>query len=642
MDVISGEVHYWRLNALFWGNVLQVVKAAGFELVSTYVPYEYHEHEPGKFDFTGETYPSRDLVGFLRLCRDMGFKVLIRPGPVIAAEWRNRGLPDHIENDPFLRVSTNAYRFQDGFRIKLNGYFKSLCDAVCPFQFPEGPIVAWQVDNEMGGMGYISTESQTGLEARIYREFLAERYGSVDAVNRAYGTEFVSFEEVSYPTGPGELSRPQKSDMFTLSDYVVGKAVDGYKDALVRNGVRVPFYLNFTVTPTRDWEACERHADFVGVDMYLHDLIPWEEHLFFARTIKYLASVAKLPWSPEFQAGIWPYLYDRHGRGVSARHIWYMTMVAMATGLKGFNYYMLVNRDNWFMSPIDDVGTPLDVKYPEKRHGLAEMIRAVKVIREHNLPSYNRRTKIALVWYRPHYLQETLEKGARVPEGLKYEELEKPCCFDYTEFWDLLRALSEADIDFDLLDLEKAGAQELTRYEAVLYGGKPGMDRDNQAKLAGYSQSGGRLIVCGAPPEEDLSGQECRILGTRRSEEAYKQATHDKAPESQVRPGNTPSRAGADRGGCVIVRSPAGAVRYLESSDVDLSVRSGTTGVLTYLHSGDPGELLYIVNTLPTEQIVSIARVHGAMDLVTGQTVLQDRVHIPGKDVKVLLLIGTC
>ena len=71
-------MHYWRLNPGRWPEVLDRVREIGLKVVATYVPWQYHELAPGQFDFTGQTEPPRNLVGFLRLAQEKGFRVFIR------------------------------------------------------------------------------------------------------------------------------------------------------------------------------------------------------------------------------------------------------------------------------------------------------------------------------------------------------------------------------------------------------------------------------------------------------------------------------------------------------------------------------------------------------------------------------------
>ena len=48
-----------------------------------------HEPRPGHFDFSG----NNDLVAFLSTAQELGFDVILRPGPFIDAERDFGGLP---------------------------------------------------------------------------------------------------------------------------------------------------------------------------------------------------------------------------------------------------------------------------------------------------------------------------------------------------------------------------------------------------------------------------------------------------------------------------------------------------------------------------------------------------------------------
>ncbi len=84
--IFSGSFHYFRCDPNQWMDILQKIKAAGFNTVDTYVPWNFHELEKGKVDLSM-------LDDFLKMCKHMGFYVIIRPGPYICAEWDGGGFP---------------------------------------------------------------------------------------------------------------------------------------------------------------------------------------------------------------------------------------------------------------------------------------------------------------------------------------------------------------------------------------------------------------------------------------------------------------------------------------------------------------------------------------------------------------------
>src|SRR3954447_27015031 len=88
--VWSGEFHYWRLPSQdLWRDVLQKMKAEGYNAVSIYFDWAYHSPKPGVYDFSGV----RNVNKLLDMAARVGLYVIARPGPYINAETSAGGLP---------------------------------------------------------------------------------------------------------------------------------------------------------------------------------------------------------------------------------------------------------------------------------------------------------------------------------------------------------------------------------------------------------------------------------------------------------------------------------------------------------------------------------------------------------------------
>jgi hypothetical protein len=103
----SGEVHPFRLpSPSLWRDVLQKLRAHGYNAISIYVAWNYHSPAPGQYDFTGV----RDLDLFLRTAAETGLYVILRPGPYINAEVDAGGFPGWLTAAPGVaRTSDPAY-----------------------------------------------------------------------------------------------------------------------------------------------------------------------------------------------------------------------------------------------------------------------------------------------------------------------------------------------------------------------------------------------------------------------------------------------------------------------------------------------------------------------------------------------------
>jgi beta-galactosidase GanA len=93
----AGEFHYYRLPSPdLWRDVLQKMKAAGFNAASIYFDWAYHSPKPGVYDFTGV----RDVDKLLDIANEVGIYVIARPGPYINAEVDGGGFPAWLGTMP--------------------------------------------------------------------------------------------------------------------------------------------------------------------------------------------------------------------------------------------------------------------------------------------------------------------------------------------------------------------------------------------------------------------------------------------------------------------------------------------------------------------------------------------------------------
>lgn len=98
--VYGATFFYERVPRDEWTASLERYRAMGINTIDLYVMWNWHEPEEGQFDFSGRTNPRRDLLGLLKIIHEDGFKIVLRPGPVIRNEWRNGGYPAWLLERP--------------------------------------------------------------------------------------------------------------------------------------------------------------------------------------------------------------------------------------------------------------------------------------------------------------------------------------------------------------------------------------------------------------------------------------------------------------------------------------------------------------------------------------------------------------
>lgn len=136
----SGEFHPFRLPAPeLWVDVLEKFKAAGLNGVSVYWHWGLTSPNADTVRFTEHN----DLAKFLDIAKQVGVLVVLRPGPYINAESAGGGIPGWTTNIPDL-ARTNA----TGYREAWYPYISEFARIAAPYQYPNGPVVAIQSENE--------------------------------------------------------------------------------------------------------------------------------------------------------------------------------------------------------------------------------------------------------------------------------------------------------------------------------------------------------------------------------------------------------------------------------------------------------------------------------------------------------------
>jgi beta-galactosidase len=142
----SGEMHYPRVPREYWRDRMKKMRALGLNTLCTYVFWNLHEGQPGKFDFTGNL----DLAEYLRTAQQEGLWVLLRPGPYICSEWDFGGYPAWLLSDPDMHVRSTDPKFLQA----AERYMKRVGKEAAGLGIGHGgPILAVQVENEYGSFG---------------------------------------------------------------------------------------------------------------------------------------------------------------------------------------------------------------------------------------------------------------------------------------------------------------------------------------------------------------------------------------------------------------------------------------------------------------------------------------------------------
>ncbi|MEV6037788.1 beta-galactosidase [Nonomuraea sp. NPDC052116] len=138
---VTGEIHYSRIPRERWNEVLGHARAGGLDTVATYVLWQAHEPEPGRFRWDGNL----DLRAFIELAARHGLDVVVRMGPWAHGEARRGGFPDWLV-ERGLKTRTNDPAYLELVRAL---YAQTISQLAGLTHAEGGPVVGAQMDNEL-------------------------------------------------------------------------------------------------------------------------------------------------------------------------------------------------------------------------------------------------------------------------------------------------------------------------------------------------------------------------------------------------------------------------------------------------------------------------------------------------------------
>ncbi|MFG6456524.1 beta-galactosidase [Roseateles sp. BYS96W] len=159
---VMGEYHFSRAPASQWADQLRLMKAAGIDIVASYVFWNHHQEQPGAFNWRG----NHDLRRFVQLAQAAGLKVVVRLGPWAHGEARYGGIPDWVVDKMPTRGNDPEYMGHvERLYAEIGGQLKGL------LWKDGGPVIGVQLENEYNirgagkGEAHISALKALALKA---------------------------------------------------------------------------------------------------------------------------------------------------------------------------------------------------------------------------------------------------------------------------------------------------------------------------------------------------------------------------------------------------------------------------------------------------------------------------------------------
>ncbi|MGW7790407.1 beta-galactosidase [Streptomyces tricolor] len=254
-----------------WQEDVRLMREAGVTMVSVGIfSWALLEPAPGEYDFGW-------LDRVLGLLHAGGIRVDLGTPTVVPPVWFYRAHPEA------LPVTAEGVRYEFGSRGAIchsNADYRAAAANITTRlaeRYGDHPALAlWHVHNEYG---VPVSACYCASCAAHFRRWLADTYGTVDAVNEAWGTAFwgqryTDFGQINPPRATPTVGNPgQALDYRRFADATIRENFRAERDILHRLSPGVPVTTNFMTALSQcdsmDYWAWGREVDLVTNDHYL-------------------------------------------------------------------------------------------------------------------------------------------------------------------------------------------------------------------------------------------------------------------------------------------------------------------------------------------------------------------------------------
>ncbi|MDL2309887.1 beta-galactosidase [Parabacteroides sp. OttesenSCG-928-B22] len=177
-----------------WERDLKQIKSLGFDFVH-YAEFAWAQLEPseGVYDFAW-------LDRAVDLAAKNGLKVILCTSTATPPVWLVRKHPDIlIENEDGTRKDHGSRQHPSASNNYYRQYSLKMIEKLAAHYANDKRVMGWQLDNEPRPFQDYGADAQ-----QRFRDFIEKKYGTIEAVNKAWGTAFWSqlysdFSEINIP-----------------------------------------------------------------------------------------------------------------------------------------------------------------------------------------------------------------------------------------------------------------------------------------------------------------------------------------------------------------------------------------------------------------------------------------------------------
>ncbi len=378
----AAEMHYFRIDKKYWSICFERIRRAGFRIITSAVPWGIHQDNSKHIDFNGYDDPRKDLVVFLELAREFSFKVILRPGPWVAGQLPNGGLPKFLFSDSKVLARNasghevripDAYGVDGGFlpsflhpnfQFHLKNYFRAFIEITKNYIHPRGPIFMVELDHETSFARLLdpaSADYNQDVVKAYYPDYLNTLYDEIKKLNARYKEKHDTFEQVEPPRKFSDLKfeeYPKVIDWIKFRQHLLNAYLSTVEDVFTAYTVeplmfRSLYFRSGDLLPAFSLVPEDR-SPFLGSNVF-----PEGSYFDLVNKARFLRAEYGFAFASSFTSGRAATDPDRESKlspVTEAGRRFYLA-AASSAGFKGLNHYMFVDRDHWYGAPLHADGT---------------------------------------------------------------------------------------------------------------------------------------------------------------------------------------------------------------------------------------------------------------------------------------------
>jgi beta-galactosidase len=543
--VLSGEVHYFRLQQSEWQDRIIKAKQAGCNAIASYIPWIIHQEAEDEMDVTGTFRPENNIGAFIDLVHSHGMWFIARPGPFIMAEMKNEGIPFWVykkvpEAIPVgfhgEAATTKTLDYASpGFQALVKQWYGAIMPVLAARLQPKGgPVIAVQLDNEMGMLSWVSNRPEfTENNLCDFSKWLVDKYGQDAQARYGFDLNDPATRHQKLQVPEDRFAAAFHRDWGDYNRHRIARYASVLRAYAEDHGIHgVPFVVNihgtgsgrsrpFPIGIHHLYQAYTQAPGYLaGSDFYLGELT--RDNAADLYLINAWMRSVNRPEQPlasmEFEVGSGDY-GEVGGLRQSSASADFKIRLCAAQGNRLLNYYLMAGGRNprlrhkvgdgndrvaftgerhGFAAPISPEGE-LDPTY----FGLKDSNHAVLAHAEHFADSQEEFDNLGFT-----FLPDFYKTDMRFPGPIEEIDQALEHTRDYVEM--LSRVLMNLCFRYPAVDIQDHSIPAPVK--TLVHPSGPLLDADVQTKLADFVTAGGNLFVYGQFPSKDLEGKPCSIL----------------------------------------------------------------------------------------------------------------------------------